>query len=501
MIESDQSDKDTRDEMPLEDSDNSMDTNEHKQKRLREETSEDEKSDLPSKKLCTSIDETIFENNLEANGVAKKIKENTKDTDVDNKKDKVKSVSDESTKELCVEVSDVKNNETSINNDVAMEKKDEPNILTDGKQQGSTRMESISDLNVENAIERKTEAKEEEKEEAEADNVKSKKKDKKSQIEDAEVVEGLELSVECASDKESSSSSESESGKDKKLKSKTIIIKAKPNDSELDVSSSEADKSDSQDTPEIKPKQIAKKEKKRSRTSFSKTKNTDSEENDDVSDEDYSPKTKKKLKKTVANKKSTKSVTESKKGRGRGRKKNQVEDMDGEDENSNITEDLKSEENISDLKSVKSKSENESDSEDNSTDEKSNRTENDKKIQVLKKYIRLAGIHVKSYNDLWAGCKSNAAKVRCLKELLAKNGINGRPSIEKCKKARERNESLKDVAELNTSNIISEGRVTRAQRNKDSNKDSSKQPETPTKYREARSTFKRVLTVVDSDSE
>ena len=64
---------------------------------------------------------------------------------------------------------------------------------------------------------------------------------------------------------------------------------------------------------------------------------------------------------------------------------------------------------------------------------------------------------MKSYNDLWTGCKSNAAKVRCLKELLAKNGINGRPSIEKCKKARERNESLKDVAELSTSNIISEG--------------------------------------------
>ncbi|CAD1478144.1 unnamed protein product [Heterotrigona itama] len=499
MVESDQSDKETLDEMPSEVSDNSMDTNEHKQKRLREETSENEKSDLPSKKLCTSIDETIFDNSLEANGVVKEIKENTKDIDIDNKKDKIKSVTDESTKELCLEVSDIKNNETSINNDIAMEKKDDSNILTDEKQQESTCIEPVSDLNVENTIEKKTEAKEEEKEKE--DNVKSKKKDKKSQIEDAEVVEGLELSVECASDKESSSSSESESGKDKKLKPKTIIVKAKPNDSELDVSSSEADKSDSQDTPEIKPKQIAKKEKKRSRTSFSKTKNTDSEENDDVSDEDYSPKTKKKLKKTIANKKSTKSVTELKKGRGRAKKKNQVENMDGEDENSNITEDLKSEENISDLKSVKSKSENESDSEDNSTDEKTSKPENDKKILLLKKYIRLAGIHVKSYNDLWAGCKSNAAKVRCLKELLAKNGINGRPSIEKCKKARERNESLKDVAELNTSNIISEGRVTRAQRNKDSNKESSKQSETPTKYREARSTFKRVLTVVDSDSE
>lgn len=69
----------------------------------------------------------------------------------------------------------------------------------------------------------------------------------------------------------------------------------------------------------------------------------------------------------------------------------------------------------------------------------------------------MAGIYVKSYNDMWANCKSNAAKVRCLKELLEKNGITGRPTIEKCKKAKEKNERLKDIAELNTSNIISEG--------------------------------------------
>lgn len=85
------------------------------------------------------------------------------------------------------------------------------------------------------------------------------------------------------------------------------------------------------------------------------------------------------------------------------------------------------------------------------------RPEDDKRIQILKKYVRTAGIHVKSYNDLWAGCKSNAARVRCLKDLLEKNGINGRPTIEKCKKAKEKNERLKDVAELNRGNIISEG--------------------------------------------
>ncbi|XP_060817307.1 DNA topoisomerase 2-alpha-like isoform X1 [Bombus pascuorum] len=501
MIESDQSDKETQDEIPPSKiSDNPIDTTELRQKRLREETSEDEKLDLPSKKLCTSIDEKISENISEANGTAEEIKKNSKNIDIDDKKDKINLVSEEnkneSAKESHVVVSDIKNNEISITNDIANKQENESNILTDVKQQGNIHIETISNFNTNNVtIEEKTEIEEE-------DNVKSKRKNKKFQIEDAEVVEGLELSVECASDKESSSSSESESEKDKQLKPKTIIVKAKPNDSELDVSSSEADKSDSQETLEIKPKQTGKKEKKRGRTSFSKTKNTDSEENnDDISDEDYSPKTKKKLKKAGANKKFTKSATESKKGGGRARKKvkKPIENVDGEDENSNITEDLKSEENTSDRKSVKSKSENESDSEDNSQNEKSKtkKPEDDRKIQLLKKYIRLAGIHVKSYNDLWASCKSNAAKVRCLRELLAKNGINGRPTVEKCKRAKEKNESLKDVAELNTSNIISEGRVTRAQRNKES----TKPPETPTKHREARSTFKRVLTVVDSDSE
>ncbi|XP_012174360.1 pre-mRNA-splicing factor CWC22 homolog isoform X2 [Bombus terrestris] len=478
MIESDQSDKETQNEIPPSKiSDNPVDTTELRQKRLREETSEDEKLDLPSKKLCTSIDEKISENISEANDTAEEVKENSKNIDIHDKKDKINLVSEEnkneSAKESHVGVSDIKNNEMSITNDIANKKENESNILTDVKQQGNIHLETVSNFNTNSAaIEEKTEVEEE-------DNVKSKKKNKKFQIEDAEVVEGLELSVECASDKESSSSSESESGKDKQLKPKTIIVKAKPNDSELDISSSEADKSDSQETLEIKPKQTGKKEKKR----------------------DYSPKTKKKLKKAGANKKFTKSATESKKGGGRARKKvkKPVENVDGEDENSNITEDLKSEENTSDRKSVKSKSENESDSEDDSQNEKSKtkKPDDNRKIQLLKKYIRLAGIHVKSYNDLWASCKSNAAKVKCLRELLAKNGINGRPTIEKCKKAKEKNESLKDVAELNTSNIISEGRVTRAQRNKES----TKTPETPTKHREARSTFKRVLTVVDSDSE
>lgn len=64
---------------------------------------------------------------------------------------------------------------------------------------------------------------------------------------------------------------------------------------------------------------------------------------------------------------------------------------------------------------------------------------------------------VKSYNDIWADCKSNAAKIKRLKELLEKNGVNGRPTLEKCKRVREENEKMREVSELDTSNIISEG--------------------------------------------
>lgn len=76
---------------------------------------------------------------------------------------------------------------------------------------------------------------------------------------------------------------------------------------------------------------------------------------------------------------------------------------------------------------------------------------------MLKKYLNIAGVKVKSYNDIWADCKSNAAKIKRLKELLEKNGISGRPTLEKCKRLREENEKMREVSELDASNIISEG--------------------------------------------
>lgn len=72
--------------------------------------------------------------------------------------------------------------------------------------------------------------------------------------------------------------------------------------------------------------------------------------------------------------------------------------------------------------------------------------ENDKRIQALKKYVEMTGIKVK-YPNVWEGCKTNSDRIKCLKDLLEKNGVSGRPTAEKCKKAKEQNERIGDAPE------------------------------------------------------
>lgn len=141
MIESDQSDKEQQDEMsPLAVSNNSVDVNEHGKKRLREEISENQILNIPSKKLCISIDETKSDKydieNISALHT-EEIKDNIKDIkNIDSNKDKMLEEStSEITKDSYVETSNIKNNEISINNETEIKKEKEPNISLDIKQQ------------------------------------------------------------------------------------------------------------------------------------------------------------------------------------------------------------------------------------------------------------------------------------------------------------------------------------------------------------------------------
>ncbi|KAG5320128.1 HIRP3 protein, partial [Pseudoatta argentina] len=336
---------------------------------------------------------------------------------------------------------------------------------------------------------------------------------------DTEVVDGLELFVECASDREESTS-ESEDEKDVKPRPKTIIVNAEPNESELDCSSEE-EKPDLQqiaDTLKIKSDKSREKaaKKKGSRTSFSKLKTSGSENSQNSnSDEDYSPRKKKKTTKSPATRKSTidkhRSI-ESKRGRGiRSSHPKNTECLMSDDEDTTAAEKanktteikngLQGELSNMELSSKDDESDNNSGKEERSMKNGRGSRGNDKgnkQIQRLKKYLKVAGVKIQSYNRIWADCRNNAAKVNRLKELLKKNGISGKPSLEKCKRVREENEKMKEVSELDMSNIISEGRITRARRSMDTVKKTLS--DISSRYRE-HNTFRRIQTVVDSDSE
>lgn len=64
---------------------------------------------------------------------------------------------------------------------------------------------------------------------------------------------------------------------------------------------------------------------------------------------------------------------------------------------------------------------------------------------------------MQNYNKLWEGCKSEKAKREKLLEdleLLRERGLDGKPSISKCRILKEKYERRKEVTELSTSNII-----------------------------------------------
>ncbi|CAL8305948.1 unnamed protein product [Merluccius merluccius] len=79
--------------------------------------------------------------------------------------------------------------------------------------------------------------------------------------------------------------------------------------------------------------------------------------------------------------------------------------------------------------------------------------EDEKAVLRLKRYISLCGVK-RNYKKLLEGCRTIRSKVAVLKKELEELGIQGQPSIEKCKKARLKREEAQELAELDVSNII-----------------------------------------------
>ncbi|KAM8824458.1 adenine nucleotide translocase lysine N-methyltransferase [Synchiropus picturatus] len=87
--------------------------------------------------------------------------------------------------------------------------------------------------------------------------------------------------------------------------------------------------------------------------------------------------------------------------------------------------------------------------------------EDNKSVVRLKRYIALCGVR-RNYKKILGDCRSVQAMVAVLKKELEDLGVEGQPSIQKCKKARMKREEARELAELNMDNIIhSEGRASR----------------------------------------
>nr|XP_057905406.1 HIRA-interacting protein 3 [Doryrhamphus excisus] len=76
-----------------------------------------------------------------------------------------------------------------------------------------------------------------------------------------------------------------------------------------------------------------------------------------------------------------------------------------------------------------------------------------KSVVRLKRFISLCGER-RNYKKLLDGCRSVSAMVAVLKKELDDLGVQGQPSIEKCKKIRLKKEEAKELAELDVNNII-----------------------------------------------
>ncbi|CAK6963240.1 HIRA-interacting protein 3 [Scomber scombrus] len=87
--------------------------------------------------------------------------------------------------------------------------------------------------------------------------------------------------------------------------------------------------------------------------------------------------------------------------------------------------------------------------------------DNDKTIARLKRYISLCGVR-RNYKKILQDCRSARSMVAVLKKELENLGVQGNPSIKKCKGVKMKREQDQELAELDVSNIIAtEGRPKR----------------------------------------
>ncbi|XP_053693209.1 uncharacterized protein DDB_G0283697-like [Sabethes cyaneus] len=139
---------------------------------------------------------------------------------------------------------------------------------------------------------------------------------------------------------------------------------------------------------------------------------------------------------------------------------------------------------------------------------------NDRSVQAMKEYLKIAGFKNVKFHKLWEGCKSNQERANAILRLMQEKGLEGEPTIAKCRELRKQLQMEREAKVLDTSLIIDggEGRITRRSARQPQNQNSSdpsdpNAPSTsglsqaPVVPPESLETLNRIRNVIDPDSD
>lgn len=81
-------------------------------------------------------------------------------------------------------------------------------------------------------------------------------------------------------------------------------------------------------------------------------------------------------------------------------------------------------------------------------------SDRDDLIDTMKNYLKVAGINKVKFNKLWEGCESNEEKVNAILKVLHEKGLQGEPTISKCRELKKQIQTKKEIEDLDVSAII-----------------------------------------------
>lgn len=128
----------------------------------------------------------------------------------------------------------------------------------------------------------------------------------------------------------------------------------------------------------------------------------------------------------------------------------------------------------------------------------------DPKLSTLKEFVRISGLKL-NYGKLFDGIRSTDQKCMLIRRIFAQKGMQGEPTITKCKKLKRDLQAKRESAELDKSVILNtEGRTRRSKRNSSVSspiENSSHASSEAIVQPEILQTLSKIKSVIDSESE